>query len=276
MNACLSQTPSGGYDPHAFATLFEAEDKHFWFRARNAVIEGLATSSLAGLEAPSILEIGCGNGNVLRVLNRICTRGLVVGLDFHAEGLSFAKRRCSVPLVQANANQSPFSVGFDLVGMFDVLEHIADDVAALEAARDQLRPGGTLLVTVPAHMNLWSYADDFAQHCRRFEVLELSEKLTTAGFEVDFISPFMMSLYPALRLWRSLNGGSSGTNVQQFNRDLTIIPVLNELAAWALGLEARWVGARRRLRFGASLVAVAVKPKQLRMSASSNLEPQTV
>jgi hypothetical protein len=86
----------------------------------------------------------------------------------------------------------------------------------------------------------------------------------------------MMSLYPALRLWRSLNGGSSGTNVQQFNRDLTIIPVLNELAAWALGLEARWVGARRRLRFGASLVAVAVKPKQLRMSASSNLEPQTV
>jgi SAM-dependent methyltransferase len=256
---------AGGYDPAAFSALYEAEERHFWFRARNALIEVLAKSALSRVEAPCILEIGCGTGNVLRTLNRVRKNGLVVGLDFHTEGLLLAKRRCSVPLVQASAQQAPFAIGFDLLGMFDVLEHIADDTAALKVARDLLRPGGTLLITVPAHMKLWSYADDFARHCRRYEIAELGDRLAVAGLELEFISPFMSILYPALRLWRRLNGSGSGTNVQQFNRDLTVIPILNELVAWALTLEARWVGARRRLRYGASLVAVAVRPKTSRV-----------
>jgi SAM-dependent methyltransferase len=256
-----SQVPSGGYDPSAFAALFDVEDRHFWFRARNALIEEIAANTLAKVPVPSILEIGCGTGSVLRSLGRVGAKGRVVGLDFHADGLAYARRRCAVPLVQADINQSPFSVRFDLVGMFDVLEHIPDDLAALKCANSLVKPRGTLLITVPAHKTLWSYADDFAMHCRRYESSELSEKLVSAGFEIGFVSPFMALLYPALRLWRYINGSGSGTSNQQFRRDLTIVPVLNELAALVMSVEARWVATRRHLPFGASLVAVAVKPE---------------
>jgi len=190
-----------------------------------------------------------------------CRHRIAPGLDFHADGLAYARRRCAVPLVQADINQAPFSVRFDLVGMFDVLEHIPDDLAALKCANSLVKPRGTLLITVPAHKTLWSYADDFAMHCRRYESSELSEKLVSAGFEIGFVSPFMALLYPALRLWRYINGSGSGTSNQQFRRDLTIVPVLNELAALVMSVEARWVATRRHLPFGASLVAVAVKPE---------------
>jgi SAM-dependent methyltransferase len=252
---------AGGYDGSAFPKLFAVEDKHFWFRTRNVLIAGLAKQATQGIPNPSILEIGCGTGNVLAALNRARGNGRLIGLDFKAEGLAYARRRCSLPLVQADAGTPPFSIQFDLVGMFDVLEHIANDQKALESVWRLLRPGGKLLITVPAHMKLWSYADIVAQHCRRYGVAELSERLASAGFEVEFVSPFMMILYPAVRLWRLLNRGAAKTDAQRFDRDLTIIPIINEVAAWGMGAEARWIAAGHRLPFGASLVAVGVKPR---------------
>jgi SAM-dependent methyltransferase len=155
--------------------------------------------------------------------------------------------------VQADASRPPFSIPFDLAGMFDVLEHIPNDREAMESARRLLRPGGKLLITVPAHMKLWSYSDDAAQHCRRYEIAELTEKLESAGLDVEFVSPSMTFLYPVLGLWRLLNRGAAQSDAQRFQRDLTIVPIFNEAAAWAMTTESRWVAAGHRLPFGASL-----------------------
>src|SRR5262245_37315921 len=70
-------------------------------------------------------------------------------------------------LVQGNASQAPFSKTFHLIGMFDVLEHIQDDIGALRDIRSLLDPDGALLLTVPAHASLWSYFDEASRHCRR-------------------------------------------------------------------------------------------------------------
>jgi SAM-dependent methyltransferase len=250
---------AGGYDEASFAKLFAVEDRHFWFRARNVLIEGIAARALSAIEAPAILEIGCGNGNVLGALARACENGRVIGLDFKAQALAHARRRSSLMLVQADATRTPFSIPFDLVGMFDVLEHIQDDSATLRSAHGLLRPGGKLLITVPALMDLWSYADLAAKHCRRYELAELTGKLKSTGFEVEFVSPFMTILYPAMRLWRFLNRGGSETDTERFERDLQIVPIVNDAAAWLMSSEARWVAAGHRLPFGASLVALAVK-----------------
>ena len=250
---------AGGYDEIAFQKLFAVEEKHFWFRARNILIAALATRAVEGIESPRILEIGCGTGNVLGALSHARADGVLIGLDFKAEGLAYARKRSSLPLVQADASLPPFSVQFDLIGMFDILEHIRDDAAALESANRLVRPGGKLLLTVPAHMKLWSYADIVAQHCRRYEISELRERLASARFEVQFVGPYMMLLYPVLRLWRLLNRGGAETDLKRFERDLTIVPILNHIAAWGMAAESRWVASGHRLPFGASLVAVAVK-----------------
>jgi hypothetical protein len=108
-------------------------------------------------------------------------------------------------------------------------------------------------------MSLWSYADDAARHCRRYETSQLEDGLVSAGFKVEFVGPFMMSLYPVLRLWRTMRGGGGETVLARFEGDLTIVPILNQLAAWGMGAEARWVAGGHRLPFGTSLVAIAAK-----------------
>jgi hypothetical protein len=82
-------------------------------------------------------------------------------------------------------------------------------------------------------MSLWSYADEAAQHCRRYGAVDLSAKLESHGFRIELISPFMAVLYPALKVWRLLNRHRDKTAAELFENDLTVVPVLNE-AAWGL------------------------------------------
>ena len=83
-----------GYDRACFDSLAEIEEKHFWFRARSRVIETLARQITASLPAGyRVLEVGCGTGNVLRAMERACPAGSVIGLDYYAEGLRYARHR---------------------------------------------------------------------------------------------------------------------------------------------------------------------------------------
>jgi SAM-dependent methyltransferase len=116
------------YDPAYFAPLFAIEDRHFWFRARNQVIATLVRQLTVGL-APGyrVLEVGCGTGNVLRVLEQVCPAGTVIGMDLFAEGLRYARRRTNCPLVQGDVQAAPYATSFALIGLFDVLKHLPDD-----------------------------------------------------------------------------------------------------------------------------------------------------
>ena len=259
--ALTREVPEHGYD---FASLLAVEDRHFWFRARNRVISKLASQIVGGLPPGyRVLEVGCGNGNVLRHLEKACSRGTVVGMDLFPEGLEMAHRRACSALVQFDAGQLHFAPGFQLIGLFDVLEHLHDDRRTLADLLPMLAPGGALLLTVPAHAWLWSYFDEASQHVQRYELPELKGKLEEAGYRVEYASEYMTSIVPLMwcqrRLARFLGG--SRRNVQELaQQDLRIVPVLNELLAFLLFLEARVVARRRRLPVGASLVAVARRP----------------
>src|SRR6185437_2707886 len=122
----------GGYDPAHFAPLAAVEDRHFWFRARNRILSMLATQAV--VELPNgyrVLEVGCGDGNVLRFLEQAWPNGLGVGMDYFGEGLAYARARCACPLVQGDLALPPFGKQFHLIGMFDVLEHMPDDLQVL-------------------------------------------------------------------------------------------------------------------------------------------------
>jgi SAM-dependent methyltransferase len=265
-----AEETSETYDARDFERLFAVEDRHFWFRARNHILSEVFKKITAPLpDNYRVLEVGCGTGNVLRHLERCCEKGIVVGMDLYDEGLQFARRRTNCPLLRGDMRRPPFRQPFDVIGLFDVLEHLPDDREILGYLHEMLGQGGALVLTVPAHMSLWSYFDDNAHHCRRYTVAELRDKLTAAGFKVEFSSQFMSILYPLVWASRRINSARSGYKPgdaasadqahQLVANDLKITPGLNGILAGLLSLEALPIRNRVALPIGTSILAVARK-----------------
>lgn len=255
------------YDPDYFAHLFAVEDRHFWFRARNRTIARIVEQLVAGLASGyRVLEVGCGNGNTLRVLEQACPGGTVIGMDVFAEGLPYARSRVGCGLVRADMRQPPFTARFQLIGIFDVLEHLPDDRRVLNDLHAMLDPGGGLLLTVPAHPALWSYFDRVSRHCRRYAPAELEGKLSDAGFRVEYLTQYMATIFPLLWVGRRLASffGKNRTDTGELahglaRQELRIVPVLNGLLTFLLIQEIHFIARRRRLPIGTSLLAIARK-----------------
>jgi len=190
-------------------------------------------------------------------------------MDLFAEGLSLARKRSATPLVQGDMDAPPFGTGFDVIGLFDVLEHLPNDRQVLRCLSDMLTPGGALILTVPAHNSLWSYFDEVSRHFRRYDLPELRQRLLEAGLDVDYASEFMMSIFPAVWLGRRLAGLRKRPNAvgappsalsELHGADLRIVPFLNEILTWVLSAEAHIISRAHRLPIGTSIIAVARRP----------------
>jgi SAM-dependent methyltransferase len=186
------------YDPKHFRTLVAIEDDSFWFEARNRIILWGLTRYFPGVS--SLLEIGVGTGFVMRELRRALPEARLWASDIFVEGLQFAAERLahSVDLLQVDARRIPFRSEFDVVCLFDVLEHIEEDEAVLDELRLVVKPGGGLLLTVPQHMFLWGPFDEAGFHKRRYGVHELESKVKAAGFDVLLKTSFISFLLPVL------------------------------------------------------------------------------
>lgn len=270
MRETVQENIHQSFDPEFFSQLASIESKHFWFRTRNRVIATLTEQITQNWnDGYRVLEVGCGTGNVLRVLEQACPRGRVFGMDLFAEGIAFARTRTSCPLVQGDIEQPGWGVKFDLIGVFDVVEHLADDLQILRSLHSMLKPGGVLLLTVPAHQSLWSYFDEVAHHCRRYEPGDLRVKLNQSGYEIEFFSQFMATIYPLLWLVRRMrsshrqtrNLDSAGADRALALEELRVVPVLNGLLTFLLTQEAKLIRSRIALPFGSSLI-VSARRKQ--------------
>lgn len=257
------------YDPAYFERLFAVEDRHFWFRARNQVLATVIRQITSGLKPGyRVLEVGCGTGNVLGMLNRTCTQGMVLGMDLFVEGLRYARRRTNCALVHGDINASPLRQCFEVVGLFDVLEHLPDDVGVLRMLYEHLVPGGQLVITVPACPSLWSYFDEASHHCRRYSRVDLKQKLIQVGFQVYYVTYFMFSLFPLLWVGRRLSGISrndregNGTGADELtHRELEIRPITNAILFHLLAHESYLIARRVHLPIGTSILAVVRRPE---------------
>lgn len=206
----LADTTSG-FDPVSFQNLADLERGHYWFVPRNRLLTGLFKRLFPN--ARIALEIGCGTGMVLGALAKISPDLRVVGTELHPTGLKFARKRLGnrAEFVQMDARRIEARSTFDVIGAFDVLEHIAEDEAVIAAMREALAPDGGVIITVPQHPWLWSSADDIAKHERRYRAGELEKKLAENGFDVEFSSSYCALLLPLMIASRWFDSASTTT-----------------------------------------------------------------
>jgi 2-polyprenyl-3-methyl-5-hydroxy-6-metoxy-1,4-benzoquinol methylase len=169
----------------------EVEDLSFWFRHRNRCIIELVRRFDPG---GTIFDIGGGNGVVAHALTHAGFEVVVV--EPRIEGARGALERGLRPVICATAADAGFRPSSAAaIGLFDVVEHVENDVEFLRDVRALLRPQGRLYITVPAYQLLWSREDDYAGHHRRYSVGTLRQTLRSAGFAVEY-STYIFSVLP--------------------------------------------------------------------------------
>lgn len=243
-------------EPGEYETIAQLEGRHWWYQGMRAV----AQTVVAYLPLPSeaaILDAGCGMGGNAAWLT---SHGTVAAVDSSRSAVAHTARQGRARTALASVVALPFPPGtFHLVASFDVLYHraVPDDGAALRESARVLKPGGWLVMRLPAHRWLRGAHDAQVHTARRYGARELRRKLRAAGFYIEHQTPVGLWLLPGAMLRRGLKALRGNHRLPASDLHMPPRPV-NALLAGALALEGR-VAARHRLPWGLSLFAVARK-----------------
>lgn len=250
------------YPPEVYKYLFDVESKHFWFRGRNMIIESVVKDAVGEIDKKTFLEVGCGTGFVLSFLEKLGF--MVTGLDMHKESIKFAEKRTKAPLLCTRLEKVSTKKNFDVVGAFDVLEHVGDQNEFLEKCGKFIKKNGWIILTVPARKELWSKIDEFSGHKRRYDKTDISDLFEKCGFKVEKIKYFgFFLLFPQwiLRKYQDMriNKINKNETLIFFKETIKVPPFLiNELFKLLFYIESKLI---RYISFpvGSSLIVVARK-----------------
>lgn len=239
-----------------YETLAAVEDQHWWFGGMRAISAALLDGVYAGRTGLRVLDAGCGTGGDARFLRRY---GTTIGLDYAPEAVEFGRERLGPGLVRGSVLCLPFAAGsFDLVTSFDVLYHrgVPDEQTALREAARVLRPGGRLLMRLPAYEFLRSKHDRAVHTRRRYTAGEVRALLQENGFMVERLSYINTLLFPVALTQRLLERRVPA--LEHENSDVALpSPLVNELLRWPLAAEAAWLARGGRFPFGLSVLCLA-------------------
>jgi len=244
------------YPADGSSQIYQIEDRSFWFRHRHSVIsEFFEQSDCTG----PILDVGGGNGyETLRLQEQVSSVCLI---EPSPEGCRNASERGVRQIVCSNLENLRLKSGsIGTILLLDVIEHFDDPQPLLRECLRILRPGGVLLITVPAYGFLWSHEDIYARHKRRYNIRSLSNTIQLAGYEIERISGFFQSLILPIFLFRALRwrlgfGNPARTNEQDHQKNGIFLTVLEKL----LASERQKIARGSNLFWGASLISVARK-----------------
>jgi SAM-dependent methyltransferase len=233
-----------------YQQMAELDDRHWWYRARRRILAELIRRE-ANLPADArILEIGCGTGHNLSMLGGF---GHIDGLELDDEAAALSEKRLGRKVMRSPLpalDEVPDD--YDLIGAFDVIEHIDDDSAALAAIATKLKPGGKFIMTVPAHAWMWTAHDVANHHKRRYSKRALRNLIEGSPMRLDKIGYFNSLLFPlavAERAASRLRGKDNG--------DVSLPPAPLNRSLEAVFAAERYLVGRLPLPPGLSLFAVA-------------------
>lgn len=241
-------------DKSVYARMDEQEAHHWWFKARRDIIRAVMGRIVELPTRAKILEAGCGTGGNLQMLSEF---GEVDAFEFDetARGIAMGKSGQAIPF-GALPEAIPFaSKSYDLIGVFDVLEHVEDDAGSLRALAEHLSEDGVIFVTVPAFQWLWSKHDVSHHHFRRYSRASLRETARKAGLEVahcGYFNSFLLPVAIGLRALKKLIGSDAPD-------DTMPAPGLNRALYGVFASERHLLG-RIRLPAGLSVMAILRAP----------------
>ena len=241
-----------GFPVESFEGLARVEAGSFWFRSRNGLVLWALRKYFPHFQ--SLLEVGCGTGFVLQGIRQEFPDARIVGTEIYTAGLAFASRRLpSVALLQMDARKLPYVAEFDVLGAFDVIEHILEDELVLQNFYRAIKPGGGCLITVPQHQWLWSPIDDAACHQRRYSAMELHNKVEAAGLRIVRSTSIVTLMLASRRAVR--RKGRVGDS-----EELLLNHVIDRVLAFIMQIEHALIRFGISLPIGGSRLLVAIKP----------------
>jgi len=241
-----------------YLVMADVEGHHWWYGGMRAIAASMIDTAYACRRDLDILDAGCGSGGNAQFLGRY---GSVIGIDLSAEALVLGRPSVRGGLAQASVLAIPCAdASFDLVTSFDVLYHraVPDERAALREARRVLRPGGRLLLRLPAYQFLLRRHDREVHTRQRYTSGNVRALLQASGYTIErctYINTLLFPLAVAQQLAeRALPKlAPNGSNL------LPPSAALNELLRWPLAAEAAWVAGGRSFPFGLSILCLAHK-----------------
>ncbi len=188
-----------------YAQMAAIQGEHWWFVARRRILAAVLQRYVRLPDGARLLEAGCGMGGNLAMLAGF---GQVSAFEPDAGARRIVGRESGLQIREGRLpDEVPFDAEtFDLVAALDVLEHVEEDSASLATLRNKLRPGGWLVITVPAFAFLWSAHDEIHHHKRRYRKAELMRLVTGAGFCPVKVTYFNTLLFPVIALVRLVKG----------------------------------------------------------------------
>ena len=244
-----------GFPPNAHDRLAKVEEGHFWFESRNRLIIWAIQKYF--FKSVDFCEVGCGTGFVFSGIADAFPNLQLSGSEIYSEVLAFTQTRLpDAQLFQADVCNFPFANEFDLIGAFDVLEHIEKDTLALENMYSALKPGGGVLITVPQHKWLWSVQDEIACHKRRYARADLIQKVEDTGFEILKVTSFISLLLPLMFYSRlRMEKEKKETITEEFQ----LSSVLNCCFSYICSIERRIIQCGFGFPIGGSLLVIGRK-----------------
>ncbi|GFE58401.1 bifunctional 2-polyprenyl-6-hydroxyphenol methylase/3-demethylubiquinol 3-O-methyltransferase UbiG [Geobacter sp. AOG1] len=231
------------------------EENHWWFQGKKLLVTSFLDQ--AGVQAGNYLDIGCGTGMFLKEFARF---GTGFGIDVSEQALHYCRDKGKANLIKASGDKLPFRGGaFSFVSLLDVVEHSQDDLGVLREAFRVCKPGGTVIVTVPAFSFLWGSHDMAHHHVRRYKRADLARLGENAGFVLERISYTNFFIFLPLLLRRLSSRGKPAST----ESDLRETPGwLNRLLFSLYKIESMYL-KKAHLPWGVSLLMVLKKPAAL-------------
>ena len=241
---------------HTYAIMNRVEDSHWWFVGRRAILESflekIVQSPKSKAQSPRILDVGCGTGANLEMLQNF---GAAEGVDVSNDALEFCRAK-GLKTHKGLAENLPFAdESFDLVTALDVVEHLDDDVAGLREMRRVLKTGGKTLIFVPAFMWLWGVQDDVSNHRIRYTRAEIVERLKKADFEIERATYANLTFFAPILAGRTL---MKLTGIKPESENNVNVSALNGIFGKIFSAERFWL-KNFDFPFGVSIVVVARK-----------------
>jgi SAM-dependent methyltransferase len=243
-------------DERLMKAMLELDERHWWYRGRRKIIR----AELDRLALPGgsvVLDAGCGSG---RTLDELVAYGEVHGVELDPEAAALARSRGQGEVQIGRLEALPWDdATFDLITCLDVIEHTPDDRVTLRELRRVCKPGGWLLVTVPAYQALWSLHDEGNHHYRRYSRVGLRLAALATGWQVERMTSFNALLLGPAAAFRVAQRHLSRNG--EYTTELRTGPEwLNAALERPLRLEARWLARGGTLPAGLSLLAMMRNP----------------